>query len=85
MTHIIHTQADLETAVGALVKQDPRFMRPAEIGQGSRGGFKRARRRIRRAIHSDRCLSRIRHCVILTYLVWVCFEFGRSPRRPKSS
>src|SRR6187431_2931742 len=25
MTHIIHTQADLETAVGVLVKQDPRW------------------------------------------------------------
>src|SRR6185436_14883963 len=25
MTHIIHTQADLETAVGILVKQDPRW------------------------------------------------------------
>jgi DNA-3-methyladenine glycosylase II len=25
MTHIIHTQADLETAVGVLIKQDPRW------------------------------------------------------------
>src|SRR4051794_41956743 len=25
MTHFIHTQADLETAVGVLIKQDPRW------------------------------------------------------------
>src|SRR3954447_8365748 len=25
MTHIIHTQAELETAVGVLIKQDPRW------------------------------------------------------------